>query len=102
MRRALWALAVVVVAEVVAPEAAAAHDGPESKSSQWVMADWMMYTFFVFAGLALVAFLVAWRAGHFHDLEQAARIPLGIEEQDYYSPEWAQDEEEWDDVHADR
>ena len=40
------------------------------------MADWMMDTFFIFSGLALVVFLAAWKAGHFHDLEEAARIPL--------------------------
>jgi nitrogen fixation-related uncharacterized protein len=84
------------------PALALAHDQPENDQSKWVMADWMMDAFFLFAGLALVAFLIAWKAGHFHDLEQAARIPLLIEEEDYYSPEWASDEEEWDDVHAER
>ena len=34
--------------------AALAHDAPESNQSKWVMADWMMDTFFIFAGLALV------------------------------------------------
>ena len=48
---------------------------PETKQSRWVMADWMMDTFFVFAGLALVAFVAAWKVGHFHELEQAARDP---------------------------
>jgi len=56
----------------------------------------------VFAGLALVAFLVAWKAGHFHNLEEAARVPLLIEEEDYYTPDWALEEEEWADVDADR
>ena len=36
------------------------------------MADWMLDTFFVFAGLALIAFLSAWKAGHFHDLDSTA------------------------------
>jgi hypothetical protein len=66
------------------------------------MADWMMDAFFLFAGLALLAFIVAWKAGHFHDLEQAARIPLMIDEEDYYTPDWALDEEEWADGDADR
>ena len=48
------------------PGAALAHDAPENAQSKWVMADWMMDTFFIFAGLAFVAFLAAWKAGHFH------------------------------------
>ena len=50
----------------------------------------------MFAGFALVAFIWAWKAGHFHDLEQQAAIPLLIHEEDYYTPDWALDEEEWD------
>lgn len=95
---ALLALAVVLAA----PATALAHDAPESDQSKWVMADWMMDSFFLFAGLALVAFIVAWKAGHFHDLEQAAGIPLMIHEDDYYTPDWALEEEEWADGHADR
>jgi hypothetical protein len=91
--------AVVLVAALAmsAPAAALAHDQPETKQSNWIMADWMLEAFFLFAGFALVAFLLAWKAGHFHNLEQAARIPLLINEEDYYSPDWAFDEEEWDD-----
>ncbi|MEA2396683.1 MAG: hypothetical protein QOK25_239 [Thermoleophilaceae bacterium] len=85
-----------------APAVALAHDAPESKRSKWVMADWMMDVFFLFAAFALAGFLLAWKAGHFHDLEKAARIPLTIHEDDYYTPAWALDEEEWDDVHAKR
>jgi hypothetical protein len=82
------------------PAVALAHDAPESAQSKWVMVDWMMDAFFLFAGFALVAFVVAWKAGHFHDLEQAARIPLLIHEEDYYTPDWALDEEEWADGDA--
>jgi protein-S-isoprenylcysteine O-methyltransferase Ste14 len=96
------ALTLAAVGVLLAPAAALAHDAPESNQSKWVMTDWMMDTFFIFAGLALVAFLIAWRMGHFHDLEKAARIPLSIHEEDYYTPDWALDEEEWDDVHAER
>jgi Cytochrome oxidase maturation protein cbb3-type len=102
VRRAALALGLAAAALLASPAAALAHDAPESNQSKWVMADWLIETFFIFAGLALVAFLLAWRAGHFHDLEQAARIPLAIEEEDYYTPEWALDEEEWDDVDAHR
>jgi cbb3-type cytochrome oxidase maturation FixS-like protein len=102
MRRRLAVTAVTLAVVLVAPTVALAHDQPEDQSSRWIMADWMLETFFLFAGIALVGFLIAWKAGHFHDLEKAARIPLMIEEEDYYSPEWAFDEEEWDDVHAER
>ena len=96
MRRRLGPTVLVLAAALAAPGAALAHDAPENDQSKWVMVDWMMDAFFLFAGLALVAFLVAWKAGHFHNLEQAARIPLGIEEHDYYTPAWALDDEEWD------
>jgi cbb3-type cytochrome oxidase maturation protein len=98
VRRLLSSLVVAGVAALAAPAAAFAHEAPENSQSRWVMVDWMLEAFFVFAGFALVAFIWAWKAGHFHDLERQARIPLGIEEEDYYTPEWAYDDEEWDDV----
>jgi hypothetical protein len=82
---------------LLVPGTAFAHDQPENSQSNWIMADWMLEAFFLFAGFALVAFVIAWKAGHFHNLERAARIPLLIEEEDYYTPAWALDEEEWDD-----
>ena len=96
MKRLLASVAVAGVITLGAPAAAFAHEAPESSQSRWVMVDWMLESFFVFAGFALVAFIWAWKAGHFHDLEQQAAIPLAIEEEDYYTPEWAYDEEEWD------
>jgi hypothetical protein len=102
MRRRLAVAAFVLAAVLAMPGIALAHDQPESNQSRWVMADWMMEAFFLFAGIALFAFLIVWKSGHFHNLEQAARIPLLIEEEDYYTPDWALDEEEWDDVHAER
>lgn len=98
MRRRLAVLVLALGALLAAPTVALAHDAPESEQSKWVMTDWMMDAFFLFAGLALVAFIVAWKAGHFHNLEQAARIPLMIDEEDYYTPDWALDEEEWADA----
>jgi hypothetical protein len=100
MRRLSVAAAFMLVALLASPAAALAHDAPESDQSKWVMVDWMMDAFFLFGGLALVAFIAAWKAGHFHNLEQAARIPLLIHEEDYYSPDWAFDEEEWADADA--
>ena len=82
------------------PALALAHDQPETKQSRWVMADWMMDTFFIFAGFALIAFLMGWKAGYFQDLDRQAGIPLLVQEEDYYTPEWALDEEEWADGNA--
>jgi Ca2+/H+ antiporter len=95
MRRRLAILALPVLAALMLPAAAFAHDQPETKQSNWVMADWMMDTFFVFSGLALIAFVAAWKTGAFHELDTHASIPLYVEEEDYYTPEWAKDEEEW-------
>ena len=95
MRRlSLTAVTVALVALAV-PALAYAHDQPETKQSRWVMADWMMDTFFIFAGFAVIAFLAAWKAGHFHELDKMGAIPLIVDEEDYYTPEWALDEEEW-------
>jgi protein-S-isoprenylcysteine O-methyltransferase Ste14 len=95
MRRRLVILALLVLAALMLPAAALAHDQPETNQSRWVMADWMMDTFFVFSGLALVAFVAAWKTGAFHELDTHASIPLYVQEEDYYTPDWALDEEEW-------
>jgi protein-S-isoprenylcysteine O-methyltransferase Ste14 len=95
MRRRLVLLGLLVFAALVLPTAALAHDQPETKQSNWVMADWMIDTFFVFSGLALVAFVAAWKTGAFHDLDTHASIPLYVQEEDYYTPDWALSEEEW-------
>ena len=96
MRRLVLSAMVVLALALLTPAAALAHDQPETQQSRWVMADWMLDTFFIFSGLALVAFLAAWKAGHFHELDKVGSIPLYIEEEDYYTPEWAFDEEEWE------
>jgi hypothetical protein len=101
MRRLVPLLVVLLVAFAV-PGVALGHDAPESAKSNWVMADWMMDTFFIFSGLAFVAFLAAWKAGHFHEVESHAGIALLVEEEDYYTPEWALEEEESADGHAER
>ena len=98
MRRLLAALVVVALVALASPMVAFAHDAPETKQSKWVMADWMLDTFFIFAGLAVVAFLAAWKAGHFQELDRVGGIPLLVEEEDYYTPECALDEEEWSDA----
>ena len=96
MRRLASSALVVLALALLTPAVALAHDQPETQQSRWVMADWMLDTFFIFSGVALVAFLAAWKAGHFHELDKVAEIPLYIEEEDYYTPEWALDEEEWE------
>ena len=101
MRR-LYPVFVVLLVALATPAAAVAHDAPESNQSKWVMADWMMDTFFIFSGLAFVAFLAAWKAGHFHEVESHAGIALLVEEEDYYTPDWALEEEEPADGHAER
>ena len=95
MRR-FSALLVVWLGALALPAVAFAHDQPETKQSRWVMADWMMDTFFIFGGLAFVAFLGAWKAGHFQELDRVGSVPLYVDEEDYYTPEWALDEEEWE------
>ena len=95
MSRLVRTCFVLAVLALSLPAAAFAHEAPETKQSRWVMTDWMMDTFFIFSGLALVAFLAAWKAGHFQELDTAGSIPLYVHEEDYYTPEWALDEEEW-------
>lgn len=102
MRRTLVLLVLALATALALPAAALAHDAPENDESRWVMADWMLDMFFVLAGAALVAFVLAWKAGHFHNLDEAARVPLGVDEEDYYTPDWARDEEEWDDGDTER
>ena len=100
MRRLVAAALVVALLALTWPALALAHDQPETKQSRWVMADWMVDTFFIFSGLALVAFLAAWKAGHFHELDRVGSIPLYVDEEDYYTPDWALDEEKWADGDA--
>jgi protein-S-isoprenylcysteine O-methyltransferase Ste14 len=100
IKRTLVSLALIAFVALALPAVALAHDQPETKQSRWVMADWMMDTFFIFSGLALIAFVAAWKAGHFQELDRVGGIPLLVEEEDYYTPEWAYDEEEWADGDA--
>jgi hypothetical protein len=99
-RRLLLATLTLLLLAAASPAAALAHDQPETNQSRWIMADWMLDSFFIFSGVAVVAFLAAWKAGHFHELDRLGSIPLYVEEEDYYTPEWALDEEEWSDGNA--
>lgn len=91
----LAAFVLVWLSALAFPAIACAHDQPETKQSRWIMADWMLDSFFIFTGVAVVAFLAAWKAGHFQELDRLGSIPLFVQEEDYYTPEWALDEEEW-------
>lgn len=82
-RRVLLAVALTVV--TASP--ALAHEAP--KGSEWVMADWMFLSFIIFAGTAFMAFLLALKAGWLSNLEEAKLYILQIEEEDYYTPDWA-------------
>ena len=97
MRRLAVTALLLALLALTWPALALAHDQPETKQSRWVMADWMLDTFFIFSGLAVLAFLAAWKAGHFQELDRLGSIPLYVDEEDYYTPEWALDEEEWAD-----
>jgi hypothetical protein len=97
VRRLAAATLVITLLALTWPALALAHDQPETKQSRWVMADWMLDTFFIFSGLAVLAFLAAWKAGHFQELDRVGSIPLYVDEEDYYTPDWALDEEEWAD-----
>src|SRR5690348_9087802 len=102
MRGLTPAIALAALVALALPGTALAHDAPETSQSKWVMADWMMDTFFIFSGLALVVFVAAWKAGFFHDVESHGAIPLLVDEEDYYTPDWALEEEEDADGHAER
>jgi hypothetical protein len=102
VKRLATVLPLALLAALALPAVAFAHDQPETKQSRWVMTDWMLDTFFVFAGFALVAFIAAWKAGYFQHLDEDASIPLYVDEGDYYTPDWALEEEEWADGDAER
>jgi len=72
---------VMLAFAIVVP--ALAHDTPDG--SEWVMADWIFITFAIFGGIALVAFVLAYKAGLLSNLEDAKYQILTIEEPDYYS-----------------
>lgn len=71
-----------------------AHEAPDEGAAAYVMADWMLLSFMVFAGVALIAFVVAIRRGLMRDLEQAKYHVLEIDEEDYYTPDWAKEDDD--------
>jgi hypothetical protein len=87
-------LAVAVVLLLLAAPPAWAHDQPEGGNASYVMADWMFWTFVLFGGASFVGACAAWKLGYFRDLDDQRRVPLMIDEPDYYTPEWASEDDE--------
>jgi Cytochrome oxidase maturation protein cbb3-type len=95
----LIAILLVAGCLLVTASPALGHDQPAG--AEWLMADWMLFSFMVFGGAALAVFLVALKRGHFHNMEGAKYHILSIDEPDYYTPDWARDDAE-EDPDADR
>ncbi len=85
-------IAVVMLALFAVPALAAPplHDQPDG--ADWIMADWMLYSFLVFFLAGLFAFLIALKRGMFHNIEGAKYYILSIQEEDYYTPDWAKED----------
>jgi hypothetical protein len=84
-------LAAAVLLATAAP--AGAHDQPSGRTASFVMADWIFWTFVLFGGASFFGACAAWKLGHFRDMDDQRMVPLYIDEPDYYTPEWALDDE---------
>ena len=91
-RLARATLAVAAVGLAV-PSAALAHEAPD-EGAEWLMADWMLLSFLVMSGAALLVFLFALKRGLLSNLEEAKFIVLEVDEDDYYTPDWAREPED--------
>jgi hypothetical protein len=54
----------------------------------------MFWTFVLFGGASFIGVCAAWKLGHFRDMDDQRMVPLFIDEPDYYTPEWALEEDE--------
>ncbi len=88
--RMLVAIVVVGLLLFAGAAPASAHDQPDG--ANWLMADWMLLSFLVFFGAALVVFLVALKLGALRNIEDAKYHILSINEPDYYTPDWAKED----------
>lgn len=84
--------AYVIFFALVAATPAFAHEQPDG--ANWLMADWMLLSFLVFFGIALVVFVIALKRGYLSNLEDAKYHILSIDEPDYYTPEWAKEDDD--------
>lgn len=66
--------------------------GPEG--SEFAIADWILISNFVFFLAALTVFLLALKGGMFKDVEDSKYYILNIYEEDYYTPDWAEEDED--------
>ncbi len=89
LRSAFIAIAMLAVAATPALAAPLAHDQPDG--ADWLMADWMLYSFLIFFMAAFFVFLIALKRGMFHNIENAKYHILTIQEEDYYTPDWAKE-----------
>jgi hypothetical protein len=94
VKRLSAALVVTVALLLLSAPPALAHDQPEGGSAPFVMADWMFWTFVLFGGASFLGICAAWKLGHFRDLDDQRLVPLFIDEPDYYTPEWALEDDE--------
>ncbi len=87
-----FAIAVLMIALFATPAFAHSplHDQPDG--ADWLMADWMLYSFLIFFGVALLTFLLLLKRGVFHNIEDAKYYILSIPEEDYYTPDWAKED----------
>jgi len=81
--------AILLLLATTAP--ALAHDGP-TQGAEWLMADWMLFSFIIIFVATLVAFVIAYRRGLMANLEDSKYYVLTIDEPDYYTPDWAKEE----------
>jgi len=97
LRRGIRTLALAVMLLLATAAPAWAHDQPDGATASFVMADWMFWTFVLFGGASFFGACVAWKLGHFRDMDDQRLVPLFIDEPDYYTPEWAFEDDEIDD-----
>ena len=72
------------------------HEQPEDAVADFVMTDWMLLTaFFGFMIPALLVTFIAWRRGHFNDIEGEVKTFWLTPEADFETPPWA-----WEEVPA--
>jgi len=83
-----------MTATLVTAGPAWAHDQPKGATASFVMADWMFWTFVLFGGISFIGACAAWKLGHFRDMDDQRLVPLYIEEPDYYTPDWALEDDE--------
>ena len=97
LRRGIGTLGLAAVVLLATAAPAWAHDQPEGSGASFVMADWMLWTFVLFGGASFLGACAAWKLGHFRDMDDQRLVPLFIDEPDYYTPDWAFEDDETDD-----